>query len=75
MSPAIALAGARLAGLNPLPTQVLVVESAMPTMLFTLVLATRAGLDAERAAACIAASMLAAPLTLPIWVAIVTLYS
>ena len=68
-TPLLALWAARLCGLAPLPGKVLVVESAMPTMLFTLVLAARAGLDTELAAALVAATMLLSPLTLACWVA------
>lgn len=69
VSPLLALVAARLTGLADLPTKVLTLESGMPTMMFTLVLVTRAGLDAELAAAFITASLLGAVVALPAWVA------
>ena len=68
-SPALALGLAWATGLSGLARDVLVLEAAMPAMMFTLVLATRAGLDAELAAAYVAATLVTAPVTLLAWIA------
>jgi len=68
-SPLLALGLARAAALSGLPRDVLVLEAAMPAMMFTLVLATRAGLDAGLAAAYVAATLACAPVTLVAWIA------
>ena len=52
--PAIALGAAHALGLPPVGRAVTALESGMPTMMFTLVLVLRAGLDAELAAAALA---------------------
>lgn len=67
VAPALALAGAKVLGLSPLLTAVTVIENGMPTMMFTLVLALRAGLSAELAAAFIAATTIGAAASIPFW--------
>jgi predicted permease len=68
-APLLALGSARMAGLSELPTKVLTLEFGMPTMMFTLVLALRYGLDAELAAAFISVTLAGALVTLPAWLA------
>jgi predicted permease len=68
-APLLALGTARITGLSALPTKVLTLEFGMPTMMFTLVLALRYGLDAELAAAFISVTLAGALVTLPAWLA------
>lgn len=70
LAPALALVAARLVGLEDWRTSVVTLQAATPTMMFTLVLATRFGLDVERSAGFITATMIASAITLPIWAAI-----
>lgn len=67
LAPAMALVAARMLGLEDWRTSVVTLQAATPTMMFTLVLATRFGLDVERSAAFITATMIASAVTLPVW--------
>lgn len=69
-APAFALGASAVVGLGALERQVLVTQAGMPTMMFTLVLALRYGLDAELMAAFITGSMLGALVTVPMWMLI-----
>lgn len=67
LSPAIALAVAWIAGMRGDAAQAAVMQSAMPTALVSVVIATEGGCDAALASAVATATMLLAPLTLPLW--------
>jgi len=70
VSPLLAWGVAWACGFPALELRVLTVEFAMPTMMFTLVLALRAGLDAELAAAFVGVSTVASLVSLPVWIAL-----
>lgn len=70
IAPALVLALASAVGLEGWRTSVVTLQMATPTMMFTLVLATRFGLDVERSAGFITATMIASALTLPVWAAV-----
>lgn len=70
VAPGLALVASRLVGLEDWRTSVVTLQAATPTMMFTLVLATRFGLDVERSAGFITATMLASAITLPVWAAL-----
>lgn len=70
VAPAMAVGLAYAVGLESWRTSVVTLQMATPTMMFTLVLATRYGLDVERSAGFITATMIASALTLPIWAAL-----
>ena len=70
VAPLLALVASRLVGLEDWRTSVVTLQAATPTMMFTLVLATRYGLDVERSAGFITATMVASAVTLPLWAAI-----
>lgn len=55
-------------GLTPLQTAVTTVELGMPTMMFTLMLALRYGLDVELSAAFVTTTLIGSIATLPVWV-------
>lgn len=68
VSPVATLGLSAAAGLPPIPTAVATLQLAMPTMMFTLVLALRYELRPRLAAAFIFATMAASVVTLPLWV-------
>lgn len=68
--PVIGLGLASVVGLEGWRTAIVVLQAGTPTMMFTLVLATRYGLDVERSAGFITASMVASAVTLSFWAAV-----
>lgn len=67
VSPALALGAGKLLGLEQQALAVTTLESGMPTMIVTLVLALRYRLDVELCAALITVTMIAGCVTLPLW--------
>lgn len=70
VAPALAMALSYAVGLESWRASVVTLQMATPTMMFTLVLATRYGLDVERSAGFITATMIASAVTLPVWAAL-----
>lgn len=70
VSPALTLLFAHLLALDPRTTASATLQLAMPTMMFTLVLALRYDLVPKKAAAYIFATMVASIVSLPLWVAL-----
>lgn len=70
VAPALAMALSFAVGLESWRASVVTLQMATPTMMFTLVLATRYGLDVERSAGFITATMIASAFTLPVWAAL-----
>ena len=68
VSPLLALGFCRAFGMAPLSTAVTTVELGMPTMMFTLMLAIRCGLDVDLSAAFVTTTLLGSLVTLPAWV-------
>lgn len=71
-APLIALGVSRLFDLPPDAARILLVFGALPTATASYVLATRMGGDGPYVAVCVTASMLAAVVTLPLWLTLVT---
>jgi predicted permease len=70
--PALALALAHAAGLSPLERQVAVAMAAVPTATSAYILATQMGGNGAAAALLISSGTLAAAITMPFWLALVT---
>ena len=70
--PAMALALAHIAGLSPLERQVAVAMAAVPTATSAYILATQMGGNGAAVALLISTGTLAAAITLPLWLALVT---
>ena len=70
LAPSIALATAALAHMHGPVAEAAVMQSAMPTALVSVVIATEEGCDGALASAVATSTMLLAPLTLPLWRAI-----
>jgi len=68
--PALALALVRVAGIEGMTAQVIVLESAMPSMITAGALAMMAGLAPELSAALVGWGVVAAMATLPAWAAL-----
>ncbi len=70
LSPVVALGVALAMGLRGPVAIAAVLQAAMPSALVSVVIATQQGCDGTLASAIATASMLLAPLTLPLWIAV-----
>ncbi|MCL4499822.1 MAG: AEC family transporter [Chloroflexi bacterium] len=66
-APLIALVAARIFGFTPVDTGISVLEASMPTMMISMVIGLKYGLDVEFMAAAIVGSTLLSTVTVPVW--------